>query len=254
MSSLVTLHHEGAVGWLTLDRPERANAFGMQMVREFCAALASAEANEECSVLVIAGAGDYFSGGGDVQEMAGSGDIPAYLNDLVGAMHKGILALARSRLVTIAAVHGVAAGAGLGIALCTDLVVASATARFVGAYGKIGLTPDCGVSYLLPRIVGPRRAAEICLAGRIVGATDAVDWGLATEVVEVADLQPVLRARAEAIAAGASHAYGPTKRLLGSDLHDLAAHLDDEARTIVAIAADPRTAERIEGFARRVQA
>lgn len=253
MSSLVTLHHEGAVGWLTLDRPERANAFGVQMVREFCAALSSAEANENCSVLVIKGAGDYFSSGGDVREMADSGDIPSYLRDLVGAMHEGILALARSRLVTIAAVHGVAAGAGLGIALCTDLVVASATARFVGAYEKIGLTPDCGVSYLLPRVVGPRRAAEICLAGRVVGATDAVDWGLVTEIVEVADFQTVLRARAEAIAGGASHVYGPTKRLLGSDLRDLAAHLDNEARTIVAIAADPRTAEHIEDFARKAQ-
>lgn len=248
MRPFVVLDVVDGVGLLTLDRAERANAFGVQVVSEFRAALAAAEADDSCRVLVLAGGGDAFSGGGDVREMSESGDIPGYLRGLVAAMHDAIEALASSRLVTIAAVTGVAAGAGLGIALCCDLVFVSSRARFVGAYGAIGLTPDCGVSYLLPRVIGPRRAAAVLLASARISADEALAWGLANERVDA--VTDVLE-RATLIAHTASHATAPTKRLAGVDLVEFTRHLRAEEDSIVAAASHPRAGELIHAFANR---
>lgn len=250
MSGLVELAREGKLFWLTLARPERANAFGIDMVRDFGEALAEVKSSGG-RALVISGAGEYFSGGGDVREMAQAPDLPAYLSELVGAMHACMLQLVASPLVTIAAVNGVAAGAGLGIALSTDFVVASDRARFVGAYAAIGLTPDCGVSYFLPRMIGPRRAADVCVAGRSVTAPLALEWGMVNELVEHEQLAVSVRSRVEALAAAPPHALSATKRLLGGPLDEFEQHLEREASAIVQAAAHHDTAERVAAFARR---
>ncbi|WP_125617076.1 enoyl-CoA hydratase/isomerase family protein [Specibacter cremeus] len=248
----ITVERDGALLWLTLNRPNEANALSIPLADEFCAAIDQAEADAGCHVLVLQGAGKFFCAGGDVAGMAGSADPADFLRTLAGTMHAGLLSLARSRLVTIAAVHGPAAGAGLGLVLNADFVLATPKASFLSAYAGIGLTPDCGVSYLLPQIVGPRRAAEIGLGGRVATAQEALDWGLVTELVEEADLRNRARQLGERLAGGATQALGPTKRLLTSArLSAYAEHLADEVETISRLVSLPDSKERVAAFVER---
>jgi 2-(1,2-epoxy-1,2-dihydrophenyl)acetyl-CoA isomerase len=248
----IKAERHGALMWITLDRPSEANALSIPLAKEFAAALGLAESDPSCHVLILQGSGRYFCAGGDVAGMADSDNKSEYLLDLAGAMHEVILAMARSRLVIIAAVHGPAAGAGLGLVLNADFVVASPDASFLSAYAGVGLTPDCGVSYLLPQIVGPRRAAQMCLGGRVVEARDGAEWGLASELVETAQLRGRAQELGESLAGGATQTLGPTKRLLSSRrLSAYADHLEDELRTISALGQDPDTIRRITAFAER---
>jgi 2-(1,2-epoxy-1,2-dihydrophenyl)acetyl-CoA isomerase len=248
----ITVERDGPLLWLTLNRPQEANALTIRLANEFCMAISDAEADPDCHVLIIQGAGRFFSAGGDVAGMADAEDPAGFLRMLAGTMHKGLLALAQSRLVTIAAVRGPAAGAGLGLVLNSDFVLASGAASFLSAYGGVGLTPDCGVSYLLPQVVGPRRAAEMSLAGAVASGQDALDWGLATELVQDADLQGRARQLGVQLAGGATQILGPTKRLLNTGrLSTYAEHLDEELRMISSMIAHPDTGERIAAFAER---
>ena len=248
----IKVERDGALMWLTLHRPNAANALTIPLAEEFAAAVAQAEADPDCHVLVLQGSGRFFCAGGDVAGMADSEDPAAFLQALAGTMHEGILAMTRSRLVTIAAVHGPAAGAGLGLVLNADFALASPKATFLSAYTGVGLTPDCGVSYLLPQIVGPRRAAEMCLSGRVATAQDGLDWGLVSELVEESALQQRARELGENLAAEARQTLGPTKRLLTTArLSAYAAHLEDERATISSLASHADTLDRIAAFAER---
>lgn len=246
---------DGALMWLTLNRPNEANALSIPLAGEFAAALALAESDPDCHILILQGSGRYFCAGGDVAGMADSEDKSGYLLDLAGAMHKVILAIAQSRLVTIAAVHGPAAGAGLGLVLNADFVLATPEATFLSAYAGVGLTPDCGVSYLLPQLIGPRRAAQMCLGGRVATARDGVDWGLASELVLTPQLRTRARELGQSLATEAPQTLGPTKRLLISDrLSAYSHHLDDELQTISSMGSNPDTMRRIAAFAERARA
>lgn len=243
---------DGALMWLTLDRPNEANALSIPMAGEFAATLALAESDPDCHVLILQGSGRYFCAGGDVAGMADSKDKNGYLLDLAGAMHEVILAMAHSRLVTIAAVHGPAAGAGLGLVLNADFVLGTPEATFLSAYAGVGLTPDCGVSYLLPQVVGPRRAAQMCLDGQVATAAESVEWGLTSRLVETHELRERTRELGESLVAGATQTLGQTKRLLTAErLAAYADHLDDELRTIASLGSNSDTMRRIAAFAER---
>ncbi len=251
----ITVERDGGVMWLTLNRPDQANALTLPLAQEFCAAIAQAEADPDCHVLILQGAGRFFCAGGDVAGMASSDDPATFLHTLAEQMHDGLLALARSRLVTIAAVHGPAAGAGLGLVLNADFVLASPSASFLTAYAGVGLTPDCGVSYLLPQMIGPRRAMEMAVGGRVVTAVEALNWGLVTEVVPQAELRIRARRLGARIAGGAAHVLGPTKRLLtAARLTAYADHLADEAETISTMITAPGTHDLLVRFAERRRA
>lgn len=248
----VTVERDGRMVWLTLNRPDQANALTLPLAQEFCAAIALAEADPDCHVLILQGAGRFFCAGGDVAGMAGADDPATFLRTLAERMHDGLLALARSRLVTIAVVHGPAAGAGLGLVLNADFVLASPLASFLTAYAGVGLTPDCGVSYLLPQMIGPRRAMEMAVGGRVVTADEALNWGLVTEVVPDAELHNRARSVGAQISGGAAQVLGPTKRLLtAARLAAYANHLADEAETISTMIADPGTRDLLIRFAER---
>ncbi|MDQ4046818.1 MAG: enoyl-CoA hydratase/isomerase family protein [Actinomycetota bacterium] len=242
----------GGVAWITLDRPAAANALSMGLAEEFCAAVDRANNNPDVHVVVLQGTGKFFCAGGDVAAMAEAEDPAEFLRNLAGKMSEGLLALARSRLVTIAAVHGATAGAGLALVLNADLVLASSNASFQSAYAKVGLTPDCGVSYLLPQAVGPRRAAEICLSGRVITAPEALQWGLVNEVVDESELQLRAEDLALRLAGSATQTLGPTKRLLTTAaVAAYSKHLDDEVATISTIVSHENTRNRIISFAGR---
>jgi len=248
----VILERAEGIARLTLNRPDAANAMSLQLAREFRAAVAEAEADRDCHVLMLLGTGRFFSAGGDVGEMAVATDPSSYLRQLAGAMSAGMLDLARSRLLVLAVVHGPVAGAGLGLVLNADLVLAGQSATFVAAYAGVGLTPDCGVTHLLPRAVGPLRATELCLAGRVLRSDEALAWGLVNEVHPDADLIAAAEARARSIAGGATQVIGPTKRLLtGAGLSDYAAAIDAENDSIAEIVTVPDTQARIAAFVQR---
>lgn len=246
----LTLEYDGALARLTLNRPHQANALNLELAGELCAALAEAEVRPDCHVLVLQGAGRFFSAGGDVGAMAVAADQGGFLKELAGKLHEVMLGLAKSRLISIAAVDGPAAGAGLGLALNADFILASPKARFLAAYAGVGLTPDCGVSYLLPELAGPRRAAEMCLAGRTASHADALEWGLINETVPSEDLALRTQQLGEQLAAGAVAVLGPTKRLLRArSIAGYEAHLQEEAATIASMAGSADTRERIAAFA-----
>ncbi|MFQ4149663.1 enoyl-CoA hydratase/isomerase family protein [Arthrobacter sp. LAPM80] len=245
----ILVRRDGPLVWLTLNRPAEANAISTLMSQEFITAIEEAEADASCHVLILQGAGKYFCAGGDVAMMAGAADPAGFLGQLAATMHEALLLLAASRLVTIAVVQGVAAGAGLGLVLNSDIVLASPRAGFLTAYGAVGLTPDCGVSYLLPMVVGPRRATQMSLLGGTVGAAQALQWGLVSEIVEETGLIQRAAELGEQLGSGATQVLGPTKRLLaGRRASDYAAHLADEAATITTMIAHPQTHKSIAAF------
>ncbi len=186
------------VRWLTIDRPERKNAIPFEGWEELQTALEDFESSTQ-RVLVVTGAGGEFCAGADLDPSRI--DRLQAVEDRHGRMKLvGAAALTLHRLTkpTIAAVDGVAVGAGMNLALGCDVVVATERARFSEIFVKRGLTVDFGGSWLLPRIVGLQRAKDLALSGRMVDATEAHRIGLVTELVEVKDLE----SRVNEIAAG----------------------------------------------------
>ncbi|GAB3040866.1 enoyl-CoA hydratase/isomerase family protein [Parafrigoribacterium mesophilum] len=249
---MVRLDVGAGVARLVLDRRADANALDLDSARDALGALRTAESDPSVLVLAITGAGDFFCGGGDVKGMAAADDPSAFLTELADAVHEFVFALVTSRLFVVAAVNGPAAGGGLGLVLAADYVIASERARFLGAYAAIGLTPDSGVSYLLARAVGHRRAMELLLTGRRLSAPDALQWGLLNESVTPEDFDSRVSALCESIAAGVPEVLAETKKLMGQEhLEEYRAHLAQESATIARMAAHPQSAALIRRFASR---
>lgn len=240
---------------LTLNRPAKGNALGLTMAREVLAAIAAAEADESVHVLTLTGAGRIFCGGGDVQAMAACPAGPerrAMIQELGEAAGEVAVALTGSRLLVLAGVNGTAAGAGLGLMLGGDVVLVREDAQLVTAFSALGMTPDTGVSYWLPRVLGPVRATQLLLGGRRLNGTEAVAWGLATEAVAGDAFAARLTELEDALVAGPAHTYGPTKALArGADVEALRAHVRQEAASIAAASEHPEAVRRVEAFAGR---
>jgi 2-(1,2-epoxy-1,2-dihydrophenyl)acetyl-CoA isomerase len=148
--------------------------------------------------------------------MVAADDRAAYLRELAKVLEAGLRAMSELPIPVIAAVQGAVAGAGLAVVLNADVVVASRSTKFLTAYAGIGLTPDCGVSYLLPRAVGQQRALELALTGRVLSADEALEWGLIARVVEADDLGAAAEELVARVASGAVAALGDAKRLIRS--------------------------------------
>jgi 2-(1,2-epoxy-1,2-dihydrophenyl)acetyl-CoA isomerase len=240
---------DAGVASITLNRPAQGNAMSLEVMEALLAAIRDAEAQPDCHVIVLRGAGRVFCGGGDLNDLARAAGDAALQQRMVTALQDAMFALTASRLVVVAAVGGAAAGAGLGLVLNADIVLASTRASFHGAYLAIGLTPDAGVSYLLPAAIGSKRASAMVLTGAPASAADALAWGLVSEVLEA----DALDARADELAAGLvsgpTQVLGATKQLLGaSALAGYRAHLDAEAVSITSYASHPDTQKRIQAL------
>lgn len=250
MAALVTLEVQDGVGHLELNRPDAANAFDLPTAQAFAAAVGQVGADEGVRAVLVTGAAPRFCAGGDVASFAAADDRPAYLRELALELDAGVQALAALPKPVVSAVQGAVAGAGLALMLSCDVVVAQESTKFAFAYPGIGLTPDCGVSYLLPRAVGQQRALAFALGGRPIGADQALEWGLIAEVT----IDPHARAREIAVtmAAGPAAALGQTRRLLraGWEL-DRAAIGAEEARTISEMVKGPEAQELIAHFVGR---
>lgn len=220
------LHTEHCDGYavLRLNRPERLNALSHALVSDLHAELAALDADARVRAVVLTGEGRAFCSGADL------GGGPSDAEDVVRRLYNPLITqLTSMDTPVIAAVNGTAAGAGFSLALAADLRIASENAAFALSFVKVGLVPDAGATWLLPRAVGSTRAAEIALLGRKVTATQALAWGLVNDVVAPDELLD----RACALAAelsSASASVGPIRRLLASSWGvGLTSQLDAEA-------------------------
>lgn len=213
-----TLHVEttpAGVRTITLNRPERLNAVNPALAAELPAALDAAAADDTVRVVVLTGAGRGFCAGLDLADPAMLGtDARAERLDPLAWVGRWVLAMRRCEKPVVAAVNGPAAGAGFGLALAADLRLVSDAATLTAGYVRRGLSPDAGVSYHLPRLVGASRAADLLLTGRDVSAVEAERIGLASAVLPAAGFAEQVAGYAERLAAGPPVALALTKRLL----------------------------------------
>lgn len=201
--SFVSIHDEGAVRWVTLSNPGRANAVPMSGWSELAEALEAFEASQ-ARALVLIGSENDFCAGADLAAAGGGSELRDVRRNHALMVDTSRVALALHRLTkpTVAAVDGLAVGAGMNLAIGCDVVVASSRARFAEIFVQRGLTMDMGGTWLLPRLVGLARAREIALSGRVVGAEEALDIGLVSRVVPGDDLVSVATEVATTLAAG----------------------------------------------------
>lgn len=241
-------------GTLTLDRPARRNAMSTTMLAALPDATAYLADEAGLKGLVITGAGDSFSVGGDLHTMNSdlhdsTVDISSVSRSRVHMLHEAILNIRRMSFPVVAAVNGLAAGSGFGLALACDDRVASPRARFTAAYGSVGLSPDTGLTYLLPRIVGDARARTIILGDEVVRARPAKRLGLVSEIVEEADLQAAALRRLRHLTRWAPQSVAVTKQLLQGAWHDdFADHLQVERLLFAEACATEDFREGIEAF------
>lgn len=245
-TSSVQVETRGAVALVTLNRPESANTLNLQTAMDLLAAAMTCDRNPGVRAVVLRGAGRHFCFGGDLRAMVAKGAaVDGYLRELTGYLHAAISHFVRMDAPVIAAVNGTAAGAGVGLVAMADLAICARSSRFNLAYTGVGLTPDAGTSFLLPRAVGARRAMELMLLNRALSAGEALEWGLVNQVVEDGDLLDEALVLAERLCAGAAGAIGKTKRLMAHSLGALESHMVLESETIASQAA---TAEGTEGI------
>ncbi len=217
---------------IALDRPERLNAVNPRLADELPHAVHAAARDDAVRAVVITGAGRGFCAGLDLGEPVSlTGGARADRLDPLYWVGKWVLALAACEKPVIAAVNGAAAGAGFGLALACDLRVVAESARLTAGYVRRGLSPDAGVSWFLPRLVGHGRAAEILFTGRDIDAAEAQQIGLATRVAADADVLAVAQELAAQLAAGPPVALALTKRLL---MESAGATLDAQLRSELA--------------------
>jgi len=203
------------VGYITLNRPDAANTFNLDLARDLMHAALECNDNPEVRAVVITGSGNSFSAGGDLKSFAAKGEaLPAHLKEVTTYLHAAVSYLTRMDAPVVAAVNGVAAGAGMSLACACDMVIAAESARFTMAYTRAGLTPDGSATYFLSRIVGLKRALELTLTNRLLSSTEAYEWGIAARVVPDDQLMTEASSLAVQLAAGPTKAYGASKRLL----------------------------------------
>lgn len=236
--STLEIEIDGEIGTLTLNRPDAFNAMSPEMIGELIVAFGWLADRAPLRALIVTGSGNAFCAGGDVtwfqkgvetEEL----DLPSEVRRGAEALHQGIVDLQRIPYPVIAALNGPAAGAGFSLALACDIRIASQNAFLACAYGRIGASPDGGMTYFLPRVVGPSRALELLLEDPNLGAEEALAEGLVSEVVAPEELLDRARAKAEKLGAMAPFYVRKAKELCHSSIeHTLPEHLQLERHGI----------------------
>lgn len=247
--SHVRYERDGPVARITLARPEAGNAVSLDVACELRRAAAVCARDATIRALLIAAEGKAFCVGGDLAAfLAVTGPERAgLLKRMADEFHAAQLEILTMAKPVVVAVQGAVAGAGLGLALLGDVVLASTSAHFTSAYAAVGLSADGGSTYLLPRLVGLRRAQQLLFTDRRLSATEARDWGLVTEVVEPHALAEVAADQVRKLANGPTAAYGAIRRLLfQSATAGFQAQTDAEAVHIARLSAG---VDASEGFA-----
>ena len=233
---------------ITLNRPDAGNALDLESATALCGA-AEGLRGSDVGAVILTGAGRAFCVGGDLDFMREAANVGDAVLRLATQFHGALEALAALDAPVISAVRGAAAGGGMSLAIAADIVLAAESARFTMAYTAIGFSPDGGSSWTLPRLVGPRRGAELMLLNERLDAVAARELGLVTRVVPDDALDAEAAALARRLADGPTRAHGAVKRLLRqSATHGFAEQMAEEARTIAALADGPDGREGVAAF------
>jgi enoyl-CoA hydratase/carnithine racemase len=248
----ISIEVDGEIATMTLDRPDALNAMSPEMIGELVLAAGWLADQAPLRALIVTGNGRGFSAGGDVNWFK-TGlddpqvDLPSNVRRGADVLHQAIVDFRRIPYPVIGAVNGVAAGAGFSLALMCDVRIASSDAAFVCAYGRIGASPDGGMTYFLPRTVGPAKALELLLNDPLISAEQALELGIVSKVVAPEELAEAARAKAEKLATKAPHYVRMAKLLVAQSLDNtLADHLQIERH---GIADSMATADLHEGVA-----
>ncbi len=242
------------VSTFTLNRPLALNALNAEMTQAFVATLRQVATDKNIRVLIVQGAGDHFMAGGDIKgfaaTLAASGpDRKQHFMELIHTIHSGVELMQRMDVITVAKVRGACAGFGMSLAIGCDLTIASDDAYFASAYKAIGVTPDGGQSYFLPRLVGVKKAMELTLLSERIKADEAQRLGFVNKVVPLAELDATVDKIAQQIAHSARGSMAGIKRLVGTSLsHTMSEHLNAEAESFSSCASKPDFVEGISAF------
>ncbi len=249
----VLLRVDGPVATIILNRPDAGNAIDMDIATGLVCAARRCQEDETIRCVILTGMGKLFCGGGDIAAMkAANEDVSVMLNTLANTLHDAMTRLLRMSKPLVVLVNGPAAGAGLSLAICGDVVIASETAHFTAAYSSVGLTPDGGMSWLLPRHVGLRRAQEMILTNRRVAAAEAAVIGLVTHTVAAADLAAEGERTAAMLVSAATNALGAARGLLMESFgSSFEAQLARETETITRAAGGTECQEGVAAYLER---
>jgi 2-(1,2-epoxy-1,2-dihydrophenyl)acetyl-CoA isomerase len=240
------------VATLTLHRPEARNALNMALKRELARVLRTIPEDRSIRAVILTGAGPAFSAGGDVKELDSTRPAMVSRDRMRWLLHAVVMPLSRLELPTVAAVNGAAFGAGLSLALACDIVLASEEAVFSFAFSRMGLVPDCGALWFLPRRVGMGQAKELLFTARRFGPEEARELGIVQRIVPAAELDEAARSLAVSLAEGPADALRMTKRLLeqaATSTLDEVAELESYAQGIAMSSAEH--AEALTAFRER---
>lgn len=244
----IKVHRDGAVVTLTLDRAQAANSLDLQMADDLLSAANACASDAGVRAVILTAEGRMFCAGGDVAAFAATANPGELLRGITTRMHAAIQRFQRMDAPLVVAVNGVAAGAGMSIALGGDFVLAAESAKFTLAYTALGLSPDGGSTFFLPRLLGIRRAKELMIRNDLLSASAALELGLVSRVLPDDALMTDARELAADLARGPTRAYGAVKRLVaGSLANTLDTQLELEARSIAELA--NHTADARDGIA-----
>lgn len=222
---------ENGIAAIFLNRPSSLNAFNTQMISETTDAFKQAGRDNDVRCVVISGRGRAFSAGQDLKEVEGRGEDFSIGDHIRSGYNRLIMQMVGLEKPIIAAVNGVAAGAGCGVALAADIRIASDNGSFMLAFSRVGLVPDSGTTWLLPRLIGYARAYEMAITADRIPAEKAYEWGLVNMLVPADQLSENVQAWARMLAEGPTLAFGLTKRAMYKAWQNtLAESLSYEAR------------------------
>ncbi len=247
---LVVVSQDGGIATVRLNTPDSMNALSIPMATALGEALTELGENPAVRVLVLTGTGRGFCAGGDVQSFYDNRDNPHdVMQQVLDAVHGAIETMLELPFPTIAAINGVVAGAGMGVALATDLAVASDAAVFTMAYTGIGVSPDGSSTFFLPRLVGSRVAMELILTNRLLDANEALALGLVNEVAEADRFDEAVAKLAGRLAKGPTQAYVRARKLLQSThANSPVEQMSAEAKSILAAGETQDFYEGISAF------
>lgn len=245
----IELKIENNIAWLTLNRPDVFNSFNREMALRLQNQLDACQADAGVRAIVITGNGKAFCAGQDLKEVTTPQLNPGFKKILEEHYNPIITRIRSIEKPVIAAVNGVAAGAGANIALACDIVVASASASFIQAFSKIGLIPDSAGTFFLPRLIGLQKATALMMLGEKVLAEDAEKLGMIYKSYAAEDFNSEVAALAEKLSKMPTKALGLTKRLLNESLtNDLTAQLEMESKLQIEAAQSDDYAEGVNAF------
>lgn len=244
------LEIENSVATLTLNRPKAMNAMNAALFTELYDALLECDQRADVKVILLTGAGAVFSAGGDVKLFASLGEAnERTIAGHVERFHRSISLMRHSPKALIAAINGAAAGGGLSLALACDVVLCSDQALFYPAYTQLGISPDGGMSYMLPQLIGAKNALYHLWSGEPLSADQALALRLVQKVFPEQTLLTEARALAQKIAHGPQAAIAATKRLIQQGLNtSLESHLEEEARSFSQLATSEDFKEGVRAF------